>query len=57
MLSERSFDMQKHAPFCPRKRVKNPLFDPFKSIYGANEILFFIVLKQLDFNSLQAILS
>ena len=57
MLSERSFDMQKHAPFCPTGKGEIPRFDPFKGIYGANEILFFIVLKQLDFNSLQAILS
>ena len=55
MLSERSFNMQKHAPFCPRKMGKSPFFDPFKDIYGANEILFLIVLKQLDFNNLQAV--
>ena len=34
-----------NAPFCPTGKGKNPRFAPFKGIYGANEILCFILLK------------
>ena len=34
-----------HAPFCPKGKGKIPRFAPFSDFYGANGILFFIVLK------------
>ena len=44
---------KKHTPFCPTWEGKIPRFDPFKGIDGANEILFFIVLKIQNGNELQ----
>ena len=46
-----------HAPFCPAGEGKIPRFDPFKGIDGANEILFFIILKLQNDNELQCFLS
>ena len=57
MLSDRSFDMKKHAPFCPTWREKNPHFTPFKGIYGASGIRYFIALKYRNGKYLQDFLS